>query len=238
MKVLISRHVASEGPGYLADYLTRQGIEFDIVKIDAGQPYPKSIADYAGFVFMGGPMSVNDDLPWIPLALELIRNAVDAGVPVLGHCLGGQLISKALGGEVTRNRVKEIGWLPVNVVESPGARDWLREFPAEFEVFHWHGETFSIPPGATRILSSRDCANQAFVIGNTLALQCHIEMTADMVRAWARGGREEITQHRGATVQDEAAMTSDLDARIGSLHRIADPIYDRWLRGLAGAAVR
>lgn len=232
MKVLISRHVAGEGPGYLADYLTRNGIDFDIIKIDTGQSYPKSIADYAGLVFMGGPMSVNDDLPWIPRALEIIADAVDAGVPVLGHCLGGQLISKALGGKVTRNRVKEIGWLPVNVVDNAAARDWLAEFPGEFEVFHWHGETFSIPPGATRILSSRDCANQAFVIGNTLALQCHIEMTADMVRDWAHGGREEIAQHRCASVQDEAAMTSDLDARIESLHRIADPIYDRWVTGL------
>lgn len=229
---MISHHVVGEGPGYFADCLARHGLEFDVIRIDAGQSYPDSIDDYAGLVFMGGPMSVNDNLPWISSALELIRTAVDADIPVLGHCLGGQLISKALGGQVTGNRVKEIGWLPVNVVANSSSRDWLKDYPAEFEVFHWHGETFSIPPGATRILSSRDCANQAFVIGKTLALQCHIEMTAEMVRDWARSGREEITKHRSATVQDEAAMTSDLDARIESLHRVADPVYDRWIASL------
>ncbi len=230
-EIAIFRHAASEGPGYLAEFLARRGRPHRLIRVDRHDPVPSSIDGFSALVFMGGPMSVNDDLPWIPPVLESIRRAVAADLPVLGHCLGGQLISKALGGGVTRNPVKEIGWLPVRRVNGPLAADWLDDLPGEFEVFHWHGETFSIPPGATRILASRDCANQAFVIGKTLAFQCHIEMTADMVREWARLGVEEVAR-TCATIQDPASMTAGLDERVKCLQAIADIFYDRWLRGI------
>jgi GMP synthase-like glutamine amidotransferase len=180
---------------------------------------------------MGGPMSVNDRLPWIPRVISLIQKAVATDVPVLGHCLGGQLMSKALGGQVTRNRVKEIGWLPVEVVDSPAARQWLDGLPARFEVFHWHGETFSLPPGATPLLTSRACRHQAFTMGKHLALQCHIEMTPDLVHRWARTGAREIAIP-SRTVQSERQMRTNLVARIERLHRIADIFYDRWIQDL------
>ncbi|MBI3574392.1 MAG: type 1 glutamine amidotransferase [Gammaproteobacteria bacterium] len=230
--ILIFRHAPHEGPGYLAGYLDRRGLPHRLIRIDQGDPIPISLDGASGLVFMGGPISVNDPLPWIPKALNLIRQAVAADLPVLGHCLGGQLISKALGGVITKSPAKEIGWLPVQTVDNPAARDWLDGLPKEFEVYHWHGETFSIPPGATRILASRDCANQAFVLGKTLGLQCHIEMTADMVLEWARVGADEITPVC-ATVQNDAAMTADLDTRVPRLQKIADKFYDRWIQGLA-----
>src|SRR6185503_12178182 len=102
-------------------------------------------------------------------------------VPVLGHCLGGQLMAKALGGSVARNPVKEIGWGRVDVLGREGER-WFGSLNA-FQSFHWHGETFTIPAGAERIASSEHCANQAFALGPHLALQCHVEMTADLVRS-------------------------------------------------------
>jgi GMP synthase-like glutamine amidotransferase len=182
---------------------------------------------------MGGPMSVNDPLPWIPGVLKLIRAAVAAGVPVLGHCLGGQLMSKALGARVTRHRVKEIGWLPVTTVDSAASREWLNGLPPRNEVFHWHGETFEIPDGATHILRSRHCRNQGYVIGNSLALQCHVEMTPEMVRTWARDGEREIaTAGPSATVQRRAQMLTSLAPRTAALHRIADALYTRWIQGL------
>ena len=230
-EILIFRHAPHEGPGYLADYLDRHQWPWRLIRIDQNEPVPSSIDGVSGLVFMGGPMSVNDPLPWIPRVTALIQKAVAADVPVLGHCLGGQLISKALGGRITKNPVKEIGWLPVNRVDSLAANNWLGDLPAEFEVFHWHGETFSIPAGATRILASHDCANQAFVIGKTLAFQCHIEMTGEMVRNWARLGADEL-QPGAATVQSPVAMTADIDARIARLHKIADRFYDRWTQGL------
>jgi GMP synthase-like glutamine amidotransferase len=230
-EILIFRHAPHEGPGYLADYLDRQHLPWRLIRIDQNDPIPSSIDGVSGLVFMGGPMSVNDPLPWIPRVTKLIQQAVAADVPVLGHCLGGQLISKALGGAITKNPVKEIGWLPVSRVDSPAAKPWLDELPAKFEVFHWHGEIFSIPPGATRLLASSDCANQAFVIGNSLAFQCHIEMTGEMVREWARLGADDLAP-LCATVQNPQAMTAELDRRIERLQGIADKFYDRWIQGL------
>lgn len=231
MKILISQHLAHEGPGYFAEFLNRHDIAYELIKVDEQQPLPKRIGDYAGLVFMGGAMSVNDDLPWIGQALALIREAVDADVPVLGHCLGAQLISKALGGEVKRNRVREIGWYPVRKLGGGAANDWFGRLPAEFEVFHWHSETFSIPPGATHVLQSQDCFHQAFVIGKTLALQCHVEMTADMVKDWAQRARDEIALP-AATVQTADQMTADVYARVRELNGIAESVYTRWIQGL------
>jgi GMP synthase-like glutamine amidotransferase len=230
-EILIFRHAPHEGPGYLADYLGRHRLPWRLIRIDEDDPVPSSIDGVSGLVFMGGPMSVNDPLPWIPRVTQLIQSAVAADVPVLGHCLGGQLISKALGGAITKNPVKEIGWLPVSRVDSPAAKPWLGELPATFEVFHWHGEIFSIPPGATRILASSDCANQAFVIGKTLAFQCHIEMTGAMVREWARLGADDLAP-LCVTVQNPQAMTAELDRRVKRLQGIADKFYDRWIQGL------
>jgi GMP synthase-like glutamine amidotransferase len=230
-KILIFRHAAHEGPGYLADYLERRGLAYRVVCVDRHEPIPVSVDAAAGLVFMGGPMSVNDRLPWIPKVVSLIRQAVAADVPVLGHCLGGQLLAKALGGKVTRNRVKEIGWLPVDAQSTPAARSWLDGLPPRFEVFHWHGETFSLPPGATPILSSRDCRNQAFAIGKHLGFQCHIEMTPALVRSWARTGSHELAR-TSRTVQSKRQMSVNLVARAEKLNRIADKFYDRWIRGL------
>lgn len=230
-KLNIFRYIACEGPGYLGEFLSRQEISFNLIKVDEGEPLPESIAGISGLIFMGGPMSVNDDLPWIPPSLSLIRQAQQAGLPILGHCLGGQLIAKALGGTVGASPVREIGWLPVQSCYGPAARDWLADLPREFEVFHWHGETFSIPDKAERILESRGCPTQGFVLGNTLALQCHMEMSVELVREWAQAYTGEIAQP-SATVQNEAQMTADLEGRINRLHDIADTLYTRWIQGL------
>ena len=106
--VIIFRFASIEGPGFLADFLDAQSIPWQLVKVDEEEALPATIADYSGVVLMGGPMSVNDDLPWIPSVLQLIRDAFKADIPLLGHCLGGQLISKALGASVGKNPVKEI----------------------------------------------------------------------------------------------------------------------------------
>ncbi|TMG78351.1 MAG: type 1 glutamine amidotransferase, partial [Betaproteobacteria bacterium] len=181
--VAIFRHSSTEGPGYFATFLDSRRVPWRPVKVDAGEQVPADPREFSGLAFMGGPMSVNDDLPWISRVLGLIDEAVDADIPVLGHCLGGQLISKALGGKVTRNGVKEIGWGAVTVEDNAPARDWFGA-TREFSGFHWHGETFTIPPGATKIAASPYCANQAFALGKHLGMQCHVEMTPGLIRAW------------------------------------------------------
>ena len=226
--ILIVTHVDHEGPGYFAQVLERHSIPYHLVSIDQQDTLPERPDDFSGLVFMGGPMSVNDPLPWIGQELTLIRNAVTASIPVLGHCLGGQLISKALGGTVTRNRVTEIGWFDVEHVSQPAAAAWFSGLPARFPVFHWHGETFSLPVGATSLLRNVNCEHQAFAVGNTLALQCHIEMTETMVRQWVASSPEAFTHPSGA-VQSPAEITRDLTARVANLQRVADVVYARWL---------
>jgi GMP synthase-like glutamine amidotransferase len=179
---------------------------------------------------MGGPMSVNDELPWIAKELELIREAVRNDVPTLGHCLGGQLMAKAFGGEVARSRVKEIGWGPVRVIDHPVARNWFGDL-AGFETFHWHGETFSIPPGAVRLLESRHCANPAYARGKTLGMQCHVEMTEEMIRQWCIDGAGEIAAARSPAVQEPETMQAGMAPKVAALNAVADRLYTRWIEG-------
>jgi GMP synthase-like glutamine amidotransferase len=177
-------------------------------------------------------MSVNDDLPWIPDVLALVRGAVAADVPVLGHCLGSQLMARALGGVVSHNPVKEIGWGDVEVVDSEIARHWFGDLRG-FESFHWHGETFTIPPGATRLAASAHCANQAFALGRHFAMQCHVEMTPALIADWVRSGAAEIAQSQDSPgVQAPEEIERDVARRTAALHTVADRIYDRWTEGL------
>ncbi len=235
--ILIFRHSATEGPGYFTTFLARHGIPWTLVRIDAGDPVPGNLEGVSGLCLMGGPMSVNDDLPWIPPLLDLIRAAIARNLPVIGHCLGGQLMSKALGGSVGANPVKEIGWGDVHVVDSAAARPWLGDLDGPTPVFHWHGETFTLPPGSTRILESAHCANQAFVLnGRHLGMQCHVEMTAELVASWCDGGADEIAASASPAVQPPALILHDVEARVGRLHDLADKIYSRWIQGLEAAA--
>jgi GMP synthase-like glutamine amidotransferase len=231
--IAIFRFSIEDGPGYFASFLARHTVPWQLFKIDEGEALPSSALDrYAGCVFMGGPMSVNDDLPWIMPVLELIRNAVDRDLPCLGHCLGGQLMSRALGGTVTVNHVKEIGWNEMQAVETTAARDWLGENAATLTTFQWHGETFSIPSGATRILTSKACVNQAFVLGKSLALQCHIEMTAEMVADWCGDWQKEEADPSLASIQTPSEMLAETAVNLPRLNHLADQLYTRWLEGV------
>ena len=230
--VAIFRHAPSEGPGYFATFLDSHDIPWQLFRVDAGDTLPADARQFSGLVFMGGPMSANDDLPWIPHSLELIRQAAQAGIPVLGHCLGGQLMAKALGGVVGRNPVKEIGWGEVVAADNATARTWFGE-TRNFDAFHWHGETFTIPPGATVILGNSHCANQAFALGKNLAMQCHIEMTEEMVREWCELGMEEIASaSTSPAVQQPAEIMENLAERVNALNTAAQKIYKKWVEGL------
>jgi GMP synthase-like glutamine amidotransferase len=231
--VAIFRASSTEGPGYFATYLERRSIAWQLVKLDAGESVPRDARKFSGLVFMGGPMSVNDELPWIAPALELARDAVRKDVPLLGHCLGGQLLSKALGGVVKANPVKEIGWGEVRVADNEVAREWAGSVQS-FESFHWHGETFSIPPGGTRVLESAHCANQAFALGKHFAMQCHVEMTGELIESWLQSGAEEIAGSRASpAVQTPEEIKRGMQSRLEALNAVANRIYDRWIEGLS-----
>lgn len=230
--IAIFRHAATEGPGYLAEFLDARKIPWQLICIDAGDAVPQNASVYSGLVFMGGPMSVNDDLSWIAPVLALIRDAVAKDVPLLGHCLGGQLISKALGGVVSRNPVKEIGWGEVRVSENDVARAWFGD-SERFQAFHWHGETFTLPQGATHLLSSAHCVNQAYAIGKHLALQCHVEMTAEMIATWCAVGAAEIVADSSPAVQSASDIREQMIACLPGMNDVAARLYSHWIKGVS-----
>lgn len=230
--VIVFKNVTHEGPGYLGDFLTEQNIPWKIINTNNAESLPASILGYSGVVIMGGPMSVNDDLPWIAPMLNLIREARDADIPLLGHCLGGQLISKAFGGVVRANPVKEIGWGEVTVSQNEAAKYWFGEIEI-FNSFHWHGETFSLPEGATHVLVSAHCQNQAYSIGKHLAFQSHIEVNAEMVRSWCDLGAEELAEAAASpAVQQAEAMQQALPVHCFFLNKVAKQVYGQWIKGL------
>jgi GMP synthase-like glutamine amidotransferase len=232
--VAIFRHSPTEGPGYFAIFLEEQGIPWELIAIDEGVAVPTETSAYAGLCFMGGPMSVNDPLPWVEPVCALIRDAVAQDIPVIGHCLGGQLMSKALGGMVTKNPVKEIGWGEGYGETDEITRHWLGEFAgARGTVFQWHGETFSIPPGASRLFANAYCANQMFVRGPHLGMQCHVEMTPEMIATWCSQWADEATAVAGLPcVQTPADMVGQIPARLDSMRQLSRQLYSRWILGL------
>lgn len=230
--IAIFRHAVSESPGYLAEFLDARSLPWQLVRIDAGEAVPDDANQFSGLVFMGGPMSVNDPLPWINPVLSLIRDAVAHDIPVLGHCLGGQLMTRALGGVVTKNPLKEIGWGEVIVDDHAEARAWFGDIRKPV-LFHWHGETFSLPERAVHLLSSKYCENQAYALGKHLALQCHVEMTAVMIREWCEIGAGEIAASaESAGVQSAATIQNLLPQHVQSLQSLAQRLYTKWIEGL------
>lgn len=227
-EVWVFRHIDCEGPGYLADCLSHHAWPVRLIAIDEGAAVPDNLDGAAGLVFMGGSMSVNDDLAWIEPELALIRAAAAAGLPVLGHCLGGQLMAKALGAKVSKQPQSEIGWHEVWRSADVSAA-WAESLPARFLAYHWHGETFDLPPGSELLLSSEGCQNQAFALGRMLALQCHVEMTGAMIREWVERYGASLTASRDPWVQGGEAMLENIDARVDALQAVAGELYARWI---------
>lgn len=241
--IAVFQHAADVAPGYFVEWLQASGLPLRILHPYLGEAVPDDPRAFSGLCFMGGPMSVNDPLPWLEDELRLIRAADRAGVPVIGHCLGGQLLAKALGAPVARHPVKEIGWGEVTVTDAALAARWLgADVPPSFEVFQWHGESFALPPGAHNFLASEHCRNQAFAIEREgyahLGMQFHCEMTPALIRAWLQDPtwREEIEEERRATggpgVQEAERMLERVEERCARMNARAARIYERWSEGL------
>ena len=232
--VAVFRFSDTEGPGHFATFLDANRVPWKLVKLDEGDPVPASSEGYSGLAFMGGPMSANDELPWTQPVLALMRDAEKRKVPMIGHCLGGQMMSRALGGAVKKNPVQEIGWNPVRVEDSPAAREWFGDAAPEFTTFQWHGESFSIPPGGERILTGPYCENQAYVVGGRhLGLQCHVEMTREMIASWLASGARELEANLSSpAVQPAEAIRAEMPERLPRLNRTAERLYERWSRNL------
>lgn len=201
MRALIVQHVADEGPGLLHDLLAAGGWETEIQCMDQPQAaLPPALKGYDCFIILGGPMGAyeEDAYPYLCQVQELVRQAAATRTPTLGICLGGQLIARALGAAVGPNRVREIGWYSLKLTLSGQNSPLFAGMPQQFPVFQWHGDTFALPVGASRLAWGETCINQAFVYADCLwALQFHPEVTPAMVGEWTRLYRDELLEFGG-----------------------------------------
>jgi GMP synthase (glutamine-hydrolysing) len=184
---LLVQHVAFEGPGAIAQAIAEAGGALTVLRMDRGDllPLPAVFAEVAGLVVMGGPMSVHDDLAWLAEERALLRRAVEAGLPVLGVCLGAQQLAAALGAPVLEGPAPEYGVGEVHLTTAAISDPVLGPAPTPLPCVHWHGDTFGLPEGAVRLAGNAAYENQAFRFGDrAYGLQFHVEVTASLVAHW------------------------------------------------------
>lgn len=231
--VLILQHLSADGPAYLGTWLARQGVPFEVRNTQAGEAYPDDLHGHSALAILGGEMSANDALPSLRRAERLILQAMDAGKPVIGHCLGGQLMARALGMTIGDSPAPEVGWQALTVADTPAAIDWFGAAGPQV-VYQWHYEAFELPPTAERLAGSTACPNQAFAIGPHLGMQFHIEIDDEKLGRWAQeqGARflDALALH--ATVQDGPAMLAEAARHMAAHQALADRLYARWLSGV------
>ena len=230
--IAILRHDPVQGPGFLLDVLQRHGVPWRVFAIDEGDTPPASAAEFAGIVVLGSDHSVHDPAPWIAAELALLQHALALSIPVLGHSFGGQLLARALGAPVLPNFAPHIGWADGFVAPGHAGRHWFGQ-RTRVPLFHWHYDTFAIPPGAQRVLAGQCCMNKGYALGPHLGLQSHLEITAETVRAWCEHGLPELDQAVDCpSVQSYDQILADLPARLDAVHAVAERVYARWLQGV------
>jgi GMP synthase-like glutamine amidotransferase len=224
MRAHYLQHVEFEGLGSIESWLLKAGYEITSTRFFEPVELPDP-GEIDLLIIMGGPMSVNEErnYPWLVEEKRFIKSAIDSAVPTLGICLGAQLIASALGGEVFPNVAKEIGWFPVKAVDTK--QDHIFKFPEEIEVFHWHGETFSLPANAIRIAESEACVNQAFQIGsNVIGLQFHLETTPGSAQSIVENCGNELIE--GKYIQSESGILLAPLSRYETIHRLMERLLE------------
>jgi GMP synthase-like glutamine amidotransferase len=225
--VAVIQHVANDGPSYFATWLKQRGVPLQVFHMYCGDSLPADINAHSGLCILGGPMSANDPVPYFDKLRQMVRDAIQLDVPVIGHCLGGQLMSRALGGTVQASDNVEIGWGDLQTTH-PAASEWIGSL-TPLRLFQWHSESFTIPPGATQILRGQHCVNQAFVLGGRhLGMQFHCEVDAVKVQEWLLAGAVEMQHSTSPAVGDAQAILRTLDKDIAHSQHIASRLYSRW----------
>lgn len=219
---LVIRHVPFEGLGWLRQALDRAGVV--PLYFDIGQPIERRELDASSaLILMGGPMSANDPDAWVRNELAAIEQALRRSQPVLGICLGAQLLAKALGARVYCNHVREIGWFPIEWTPDAAADALFHDFASPETVFHWHGETFDLPAGSAWLARSERCAHQAFRYGaHAYGLQFHLEVTPEMIADWMQ---------QDANCGDVRELDQPVDpyAHAGRQAELSRIVFDRWI---------
>lgn len=224
-EILIFKHVPFEGPGTFQDAFKERGIRYREINFYE-EAAPANLDGCRGLIIMGGPMNVYEEKesPFLKDEDRLIKEALSKKLPMIGVCLGAQLMAKAAGAKVAKGKKKEIGWYPLHLTEEASDDPVFRDIPREIEVFQWHGDTFDIPKGAIRLASSDLFPNQAFRIGdNAYAFQFHIEVTEEIIREWIGINEEELTSVKDYI--DSKKVLAESREKSEGLEKLAKTIY-------------
>lgn len=225
---IVLKHVEFEGPSRIAPLLVERGYRLDVRSLHLGDLVPSHLGQDEILIVMGGPMGVADldraELPFLKREVELLQSCIEQDQPVLGVCLGSQLLAHAAGAEVRQMhdgqaRLYEVGWGAVRFHHELSDAS-LAGLPREGQVLHWHGDTFELPAGARHLASSAVCKNQAFRLGRQFGLQFHCEVTADDVEAWLAADDGFLTQANGE--EAFASVRSDTARHIEAQYQLGD----------------
>jgi GMP synthase (glutamine-hydrolysing) len=226
--VTVIEHVACEKPGIIEEILENRGIKPRTIHTYQGQPVPKDMAGLAGLIVMGGPMGVYEveHYPFLRDEMRLIERALKDQKPVLGVCLGSQLLAAALGAAVTKGKQKEIGWYPITLTPVSEEDPLWTGIERAFVACHWHGDVFELPRGAISMASSNLTACQAFRYGrNAYANLFHMETTAEILQGMVEAFPEELKE---AGVDDGDIVRQSAE-HLPRLHKIAKAVFSRWV---------
>lgn len=231
-RAVIVQQVPHEGAGIIAGALRSEGRQVEQVMAFRGDRVPARLEEDASLIVLGGPMGVGDEdkYPWLKDELNLIEYALKNELPVLGICLGAQLMARAAGARVYKGSAgKEIGWYPLYLTEQGKKDPLFLGLPDEFPVFQWHGDTFDLPRGAERLAKSDLYPNQLVRMGKrAYAMQFHLEVTEDMVSSWLNINEDEIKELKGLI--DPKRVATDTTKNLTSLHRYGSAVFSRFLR--------
>jgi len=224
--VVIFQHVPYEGPGIITDMLEGRGIPFVVIHGYDDDVLPHTPAGYSGVISMGGPMSANDDLAWLEKEKIFLAQAVERGLPVMGICLGAQLLAASVGGKIYSGSELEVGWGEVSLTREGRSDEIFSAVEDPLPVLHWHGETFDLPEDSALLASSEMYPNQAFRLGsNAYGLQFHLEVTGEMVKEWI----EEDGRPGGGVVPDPEIVLSETPEYMNRIGLNAALVFGRFL---------
>lgn len=229
--VLILENQIPENIAYLGTWLKNNNVNYVVYNGERDKEFPTSMEPYSALAVMGGAMSANDPLLTNRQAEILILQAMYRDKPVIGHCLGGQLMAKALGAKVVSSPKPEIGWQKITYAKHDLVTEWFGDSPTD-TVIHWHYDSFEIPTGATLLGSNSSCPNQVFAIDNNLGMQYHIEIDEKKLDFWVsdKDSNWEQAQKTYDSVQNKEQMLRGKDIYLSNHKKTANKIYKNWLK--------